>query len=68
MSQKGMRMGSGESFTIKKTLQLHNSLHNDVRMIKSKILRWARHVAKIEKSQFAFNILTAKPIGKMDLK
>ena len=36
-------------------------------MIKSKKLRWAGHVARMEESRIAFKILTGKPIGKRPL-
>ena len=35
-----------------------------VRVIKSRRLRWARHVARMEKGRSAFKILTGKPTGK----
>jgi len=48
--------------------RLHNEeLHslyrspNIIRMIKSRRLRWARHVARLEESRSAFKILTGKP-------
>ena len=37
---------------------------NVVRMIKSTRLRWAGHVARMEKVRSAFRIITGKPIGK----
>ena len=37
---------------------------NIVRMIKSRRLRWAGHVAKMEKGRSAFKILTGKPTGR----
>ena len=37
---------------------------NVVRMIKSRRLRWAGHVARMEESRDAFKILTGKPTGK----
>ena len=40
---------------------------NTVRLIKSRRLRWADHLAKIEKSRSAFKILTRKPTGKRPL-
>ena len=53
---------------------LHNEeLHslyrspNIVRMIKSKRLSWAGHVARIEEGRNAFKILTRKPRGKRPL-
>ena len=36
---------------------------NAVRVIKSRRLRWAGHVARMEESRSAFKILTGKPIG-----
>ena len=36
-------------------------------MIKSRRLRWAGHVARMEKGRSAFTILTGKPTGKRPL-
>ena len=36
-------------------------------MIKSRRLRWAGHVARMEEGRSAFNILTSKPTGKRPL-
>ena len=49
--------------------ELHNLylLPNIVRVIKSRRLRWAGHVARIEEGRSAFNILTGKPTGKRPL-
>ena len=54
--------------------RLHNEeLHslyrspNIVRVIKSRILRWAGHVARMEERKSAFKILTCKPTGKRPL-
>ena len=49
--------------------ELHTLYHspNIVRVIKSKILRWARHVARMEEGRSCFNILTGKPTGKIPL-
>ena len=51
--------------------RLHNEkLHslyrstNVFRVIKSRRLRWADHVDKMEEGRSAFKILTGKPIGK----
>ena len=51
--------------------RLHNEeLHslyrstNIVRVIKSRRLRWAGHVARLEEGRSAFKILTSKPTGK----
>ena len=35
-----------------------------VRVIKSRRLRWAGHVARMEEGRSAFKILTGKPTGK----
>ena len=40
---------------------------NRVRVIKSRRLRWAGHVARIEESRSAFKILTGTPTGKTPL-
>ena len=37
---------------------------NILRVIKSKILRWAGHVARMEDVRNDFKMLTGKPIGK----
>ena len=36
-------------------------------MIKSRRLRWAGHVSRIEEGRSAFKILTGKPTGKIPL-
>ena len=38
-----------------------------VRVIKSRRLRWAGHVARMEEDRSAFKILTGKPTGKRPL-
>ena len=40
---------------------------NIVRVIKSRRLRWAGHVARMEKSRTAFKISTSEPTGKRPL-
>ena len=40
---------------------------NIVRVIKSKILRWADHVARMQESRRAYKILTGRPTGKRSL-
>ena len=36
-------------------------------MIKSRRLRWAGHVARMEEGRSAFNVLTGKPTGRRPL-
>ena len=40
---------------------------NIVRVIKSRRLRWAGHVARMEEGRSGFKILTGKPTGKRPL-
>ena len=42
-------------------------LPNIARVIKSRRLRWAGHVARMEEGRSAFKILTGKPKGKRPL-
>ena len=46
--------------------ELHSLYHlpNVARVIKSRILRWAGQVVRMEKSRSAFKIVTGKPAGK----
>ena len=41
---------------------------NKVRVIKSRRLRWAGHVARMEEGRSAFKILIGKPTGKRSLR
>ena len=66
MGPRGMRMGEWR--------RLHNEelhsfyrLPNIVRVIKSRRLGWAGHVARMEEGRNAFKILTGKPTGKRPL-
>jgi hypothetical protein len=49
--------------------ELHNlySLPNIIRMIKSRRIRWAGHVARVEEKMNACRILVGKPEGKRPL-
>ena len=49
--------------------ELHSLYHppNIARVIKSRRLRWAGHVARMETGTSAFKILTGKPTGKRPL-
>ena len=46
--------------------ELHNLYlsPNIIRVIKSRRLEWAGHVARMEEGRSAFKILTGKPTGK----
>jgi hypothetical protein len=50
--------------------ELHNlySSPNIIRMIKSRRMRWAGHVARIRKKRNAYRILVGKPEGKRSLR
>ena len=41
--------------------------HNIVRVIKSRKLRWAGHIARMEEGRSAFKILIGTPAGKRPL-
>ena len=42
-------------------------MHNIVRVIKSRRLRWAGHVARLGEGRSSFKILTGKPTGNRPL-
>ena len=63
MGPRGMRMGSGEGLHNEELHSLYRS-PNIVRVIKSRRLRWAGHVARMEEGRSAFKIFTGKPTGK----
>ena len=52
--------------TLKVNEELHSLYHspNIVRVIKSRRLRWAGHVARVEEGRSAFKIVTGNPSGK----
>ena len=56
-------MESGEGSTNEEVHTLYRS-PNIIRVIKSRIMRWSGHVARMEESRSAFKILTGKPTGK----
>ena len=66
MGTRGMRMGTGKGSTIEEHHSLYRS-PNIVRVIKSRRLRWAGHVARMEEGRSALKILTGKPTGKRPL-
>ena len=48
--------------------ELHSMYRSpNIRVIKSRRLRWAGHVARMEEGRSAFKILTGKPTGKRPL-
>jgi hypothetical protein len=59
-------MGSGEGFTMRNFIvcTLHLIL---VRVIKSRRLRWAGHIDRMDEGMKAFKFLTGKPTGKRPL-
>ena len=59
-----MRMGNGESSTMRNFIVCTIHL---IRVIKSRRLRWARHVVRMEEGRSAFKVLTGKPTGKRPL-
>ena len=59
-------MGCGEVSKI--TLRSLLSLHNVVRVIKSRRLRWVGHVARMEEGRNALKILTGRPEVKIPLE
>ena len=58
-------MGSGEGSTTRNFVVC--TVHLIVRIIKSRRLRWAGHVARMEEGSSALKILTGKPTGKRPL-
>ena len=60
-------MGSGEGSTLRKFIVCIVHI-NIVMAIKSRSLRWASHVARMEEGRSAFKILTVKPTGKNPLR
>ena len=59
-------MGSGEGCTMRNFKSLYRS-PNIVRVIKSRRLRWAGHVARIEEGRSAVKLLTGTPKEKRSL-
>ena len=56
MGPRGMRMASGEGSTMRNFIV--RTVHIIVRVIKSRRLRWAGHVTRMEEGRSAFKILT----------
>ena len=64
MDPIGTTMGSGEGSTMRKFIVYSPII---VRVIKSRRLKWAGHVARMEEGRSAFKILTGKPTRKRPL-
>ena len=58
-------MGSREGSTMRNFMYCSP---NTVKVIKSRRLRWAEHVAKMEECKSAFKIITGTPTGKRPLE
>ena len=61
-----MRMGEWTRLHIEELHSLY-PLTNIVWVIKSRRLRWAGHVARMEEGRSPFKMLTGKPTGKIPL-
>jgi hypothetical protein len=61
-----MRIGSGEGSTLRNFAFLYRST-NIVRVIKSRRLKWAGHIARMEEGRSTSKILTGKATGKRPL-
>ena len=60
MDKTGIKMWSGESSTMRSSLYRSPNI---ARLIKSRRLRWASHVARMEDGMWAFEMLTGKLRG-----
>ena len=67
MGPRGMRMGKWRRLQNDELHSLYCS-PNIVRVIKSKRLRWAGHVARMEEGRSAFKILIGKTRGYRPLR
>ena len=65
MGPRGMRMGNGECSTMRNFIVC--TAHLIVRVIKSKRLRWAGHVVRMEEGRSALKLLTGIPAGNIPL-
>ena len=65
MGPRGMRMGSGEGSTMRNIIVC--TVLRIYSVIKSRRLRWAGYVARMEEGRSAFKILTGIPTGKRSL-
>ena len=65
MDSRGARMWVGDSSTTRNFIVCTVQL--SLRLIKSRRVRWAGHVARMEEGKSAFKILIVKPTGKIRL-
>ena len=65
MVPRGIRMMNGEGSTVRNVIVC--TVHLIVRLIKSRKLRWAGNVARMEKGRSPFKILKGTPRGKRPL-
>ena len=56
-----MKMGSGEDFTLRNFIVCTVHLMYVVRVIKSRRLRWAGHIARMEYDRSPFKTLIGRP-------
>ena len=61
MGPRGMIMGSEEGYTMRNFIVCIVHL---IQVIKSRRLRWASHVARMEEGRNALKVLSGKPTGK----
>ena len=55
LDPRGMRMGSGKGSTMRNFIVFYHSF-NTIVVIKSRILKWAEHVARTEKGRAFKNV------------
>ena len=67
MAPRGIRMESEKGSTMRNFIACTDHL-NIVRVTKSRKLRWAGHVARMEEGRSAFKVLKGKPTGKRLLR
>ena len=67
LGPREMRIGSGECSTMENSIFVQFTYYVVVRMIKSRRLKWAGHVAILEEGRDAFKMLIGKHTGKRPL-
>jgi hypothetical protein len=58
--------GSGEDYTTRTLNDLYSS-PNIIRVIKSRIMRWVGHVARMGEKRVSYRILVGRPEGRRPL-